>query len=105
VAVAGALFLATAEDKWANFKFMAVTKYGVLGPDLKPIKIKKRMLQSRTTGRELVRQEEMRQLKNLSNSRRARIWQMHAIGKSIPALQRQFSLSRFQIEQVLSWKN
>ena len=104
VAVAGALFLASAKDKWVSIKFMAVTKYGVLGPDLKPIKMKESPPGEHTTEHDFIRQEEIRQLRNLSESRKVRIWQMHSTGKSIPTLQRQFSLSQWQIEKILQGK-
>ena len=105
VAVAGALFLASGagRSRWAETEFRAITDSGIIGPGGKLVEVDQttRPAWIPPTGSELRRREEERQLAGLSRGRRVRIHQLAGLGRSVTQLQRQFSLSRWQVHQIL----
>jgi hypothetical protein len=104
LACAGAAWLAQQAGKWAETEFLALVGRGdIIGPCGKPVEFDKttRPAWMPPTGHELRRRAERRQLDSLSAGRKLRVRQVASTGKSIAQLQRQFSLLRWQVEQIL----
>ncbi len=100
VAVAGALFLAEQSrggGQWASPRFMAATSRGVVKHSGRVVEIKPDLPKWEQIGYEQQLAAERKQVEELSDGRKVRIFQMAASGKGEHQLARQFGLTVRQI--------